>query len=172
MQRPPASPPGLTERISRPVVVALRFAFFLLIFYLLLSIAAGLLIPGQELGRYALVTEPGQSCRDLERALQEFNLNQVDYRVVPAEMAELAGEFEDGNLCWLEIAGIPAEGVGDAATPLYDAALEKTAGTVSMERAYEPRYGRVESIAIWLVSILLALVVIARPRKKAGADDE
>ncbi|GEM_PF-4439978 len=149
------------------MVVVLRFVFFLLIFYLLLSIAAGLLMPGQKVGRYALVTDIGQTCQDLEERLRPFNVNGVDFRVVPAEMGEIDVELQGGALCWLEISGVPESGVGDAAAPLYDAALGKTTGPLSMERAYQPRYGQVETIAIWLLSFLLAAIVLAaRLRKK------
>lgn len=168
MTATPQAPSTLTERLSRPLLVALRLLFFILIFYLLLSIAAGLLMPGQEVGRYALLTERGQSCKDLETRLADFNVNGVDYQVIPAEMAELAIELEGGQLCWLEIAGVSGSGVGAEAEPLYDAALNKTTGPLSMERSYHPRHGRVETIAVWLLSLLLAVVVLAaRMRPKA-----
>lgn len=174
MQRPPDNHSGLTEAVSRPMVVVLRFVFFLLIFYLLLSIAAGLLMPGQEVGRYALVTEIGQNCEDLQERLQPFNVNGVDYRVIPAEMAEVEVELQGGALCWLEISGVPESGVGAAAAPLYDAAMNKTTGPLSMERAYQPRFGQVETIAIWLLSFLLAAIVLAfrlrKQRQEAGSD--
>ncbi len=167
MQKPNQSP-SRTESISRHLVVVLRVVFFFLIFYLLLSIAAGLLIPGEVVGRYTLLTETNESCADLEDRLQEFNVNEVRYRVVPAEVGELAGEIGDGTLCWLEIKGVPENWVGDAATPLYDAALRKANGPLAMERAYQPRFGQVESLAIWLLSLLLAvLVVFGRGRRSS-----
>lgn len=168
----PEPPAGLTERISQPLVIGLRLLFFVLIFYLLLSIAAGLLIPGDELGRYALLTERDQTCEELEARLKAFNVNGVDYRVVPAEAAELAIELEGGQLCWLEIMGVSEAGVGDDAAPLYAAALGKTTGPLSMERAYQPRHGRIETIAIWLLSLLLAAIVLAaRMRRKDHTED-
>lgn len=169
---PNPPPPSLTETISRPLVVVLRFVFFLLIFYLLLSIAAGLLMPGQEVGRHALITESGQTCQDLEERLRAFNVNQVDYRVVPGEMGDMFAELEGGALCWLEITGAAESSVGGAAAPLYAAALDQTTGPLGMERAYQPRYGRVESIAIWLLSLLLAASVLAaRMRRKSPIED-
>ena len=159
MQTPP-NPPSMTERVSRHVLVLLRLLFFLLIFYLLFSIAAGLLMPGDVVGRYTVLTEPSESCEALETRLEEFNVNNVSYRVVPAELSELASEVNDGNLCWLEIRGVPERGVGDAAAPLYDAAMRKTDGPLDMDRAYQPRFGQVESLAIWLLSLLLALLVV------------
>ncbi|NDY94157.1 hypothetical protein [Wenzhouxiangella limi] len=147
--------------------MAMKLTFYVLIFYLLFSIAAGLLIPGDVVGRYTLVTEQAASCSDLENRLESFNVNDVRYRVVPADITELADEVADGTACWLEIRGVPDSGVGDAAAPLYEAALRMTDGPLSIERAYQPRFGQAETVAIWLLSILLAVLIIfsRRPSK-------
>ncbi len=169
---PPPQPPTRTERISRQVMVILRFVFFLLIFYLLLSIAAGLLIPGDVVGRYTLMTERGESCSDLETRLQAFNVNQVRYRVVPGAIGELGDEVGNGTLCWLEIKGVPENGVGDAAAPLFEAAVRKADGPLDIQRTYQPRFGQVESIAVWLLSGLLALVISLRRSRQSDKDGE
>ena len=167
MQIPP-QPPGKTEQISRYLVVVLRFVFFLLIFYLLLSIAAGLFMPGEVVGRYTLQTEQGETCAELESRLQDFNVNQVSYRVIPADITEPADGAGNGQLCWLEISGVPEQGVGSEATSLYEAALRKATGPLEVQRAYQPRFGQAESIAVWLISLLLAAVVMfARRRRRS-----
>ena len=165
MQTPPQSP-NRTEQVSRHVVVVLRFVFFLLIFYLLLSIGTGLLMPGDVVGRYTLLSQGEETCAELERRLEEFNVNGVSYRVVPADMSEMAEQAGEGSLCWLEIRGVPESGVGDAAAPLYDAALRKTEGPLDVQRAYQPRFGQVESIGVWLISVLLAAIVMFTRRRR------
>lgn len=163
----PAGPPSITERVSRHLLMAMKLTFYVLIFYLLFSIAAGLLIPGDVVGRYTLVTEQAASCSDLENRLESFNVNDVRYRVVPADITELADEVADGTACWLEIRGVPDSGVGDAAAPLYEAALRMADGPRSVERAYQPRFGQAETIVICLLSILLAVLILysRRPSK-------
>ncbi len=164
--RNPSDPPATTQRVSHHLLMAMKLTFYVLIFYLLFSIAAGLLIPGDLVGRYTLLIDGAESCSDLDDSLQEFNVNGVDYRVVPADITELADEVGDRTACWLEIRGVAESGVGDAAAPLYEAALRMADGPVSMERAYQPRFGQTETWSIWLLSILLAVVIVVarRPR--------
>ncbi|MEE4639647.1 MAG: hypothetical protein V2J42_12995 [Wenzhouxiangella sp.] len=142
----------------------MKLTFYVLIFYMLFSIAAGLLMPGDTVGRYALVT--AATCSELEDELEAFNPNNVRYRVVSADAIERAGQAEQGMACWLEIRGLPDSGVGDAATPLYDAALRMADGPLSVERAYQPRFGQAETRTIWLVSLLLAVLILFLRRPK------
>jgi hypothetical protein len=163
--RDPTASPGMIERVSVHLLMVMKLTFYVLIFYMLFSIAAGLLIPGDIVGRYALVTT--SSCSDLEGELEAFNVNSVRYRVVSADAMELAGEVEQGTACWLEIRGLPDNGVGDSAAPLYDAALRLADGPLSVERAYQPRFGQAETWTIWLVSLLLAGLILFVNRPKA-----
>lgn len=162
--RDPSASPGMTERVSRQLLMVMKLTFYVLIFYMLFSIAAGLLIPGELVGRYSLVT--AQGCSELESELEAFNPNNVRYRVVPADLTELAGQIEVDTACWLEIRGVADNGVGDAAVPLYEAALAMTEGPLSVERAYEPRFGQAETWTIWLVSFLLAVLILFVRRPK------
>ncbi|MFP4278279.1 MAG: hypothetical protein ACOC0Q_02190 [Wenzhouxiangella sp.] len=167
MSDPSANQPRLSERFSIYLLVMMRVVFITLLFYLLFSIAAGLLMPGEVVGRYTLVAEPGVSCSEFEERLEAFNVNNIRYRVVPADITELADEVADGTACWLEIRGVPDSGVGDAAAPLYEAATNMADGPLSIQRAYQPRFGQAETIAIWLLSILLAVLIVflRRPSK-------
>lgn len=173
MQPPPKPKSSVVEALSRPAVVLLRYLFFVLIFYLLFSIAAGLLLPGQEFGRYALLTEPMQSCDDLQRDLTRYNVNQVEFRIEPAGADAFPAAAADGQVCWLELAGVSeATGVSAAAAPVYRAAREQTRELLREEEPfYEPRYGGRETLTIWLLSFLLgAVVLVLRMRRKPEAE--
>jgi len=170
MQPPPKQKSGIVETLSRPTVVLLRYLFFVLIFYFLLSVAAGLFMPGQEYGRYALLTEPLQSCAELERDLAPFNVNQVEFRIEPAAADEFAPA--DGTMCWLELAGVSEDGVSPAAAPLYRAARERTAELLHEERFYQPRHGGRETQLIWLLSLVLGAIVLARRLRRKSQPEE
>lgn len=171
MPPPSKKESSIVEALSRPAVVLLRYLFFVLIFYFLLSVAAGLFMPGQEYGRYALLTEPLQSCADLERDLAPFNLNQVEFRVSPAAAQDFPQVSADGTVCWLELAGVSEDGVSPAAAPVYRAARDQTTELLQEERFYQPRYGSRETGLIWLLSLLLgAIVLAARLRSQRQAE--
>lgn len=174
MQPPPKPKSSLLEDLSRPAVVLLRYLFFVLIFYLLLSIAAGLLLPGQEYGRYAFLTAPMQSCDDLRRELTRYNVNQVEFRIEPAAAEEFPEAAADGEVCWLELAGVSeATGVSEAAAPVYLAARDQTRDLLREDEIfYQPRYGGRETLTIWLLSFLLgAVVLFLRMRRKPEAEE-
>lgn len=165
--QPPPKKPSLVEKISQPMVLVLRYLFFVLAFFLLLSIVAGVFMPGQEFGRYAVTLDAGQSCQALQRDLAPFNVNEVSFAVREAE----TGEFEDvpvgSAVCWLEIAGVSEAGVSPEAAPLYGAARERVSAVLLEERVYVPRYGQAEPRFIWLLSLLLAAMALgARLRKQ------
>jgi len=153
-----ANPDGSTkvsEQLSVYLLVLMRVVFLTLLLYLVFSIAAGLLMPGEVVGRYALVVNEPDSCADLEQSLDTANVNNVRFDVAPADIAQLP-EGMAGTSCWLEIRGVPDSGVGDAAQPLYDAALGLANGPLTVERGYQPRFGEAETLIIWLLSIGLA----------------
>lgn len=168
MHSPTDQTKSLVEALSRPAVVLLRLVFFVLIFYLLLSVAAGLLMPGQEYGRYTVQTEPAQGCADLERDLHAFNTNQVDFRVTPLVDSDAV---VDGHRCRLELAGVSEAGVSAAAAPVYEAARAQSLELRYDESIYQPRHGVRETQVIWLLSVLLgAVVLVLRPRRSGGQD--
>ena len=162
----PNAKPGATERASIYLLVLMRVIFLTLVMYLLFSIAAGLLIPGDVVGRYALVVQNPETCSGLQDRLTPSNVNDVTFSVVPADLPQLAEGLSGASTCWLVIRGVPDSGVGDAAQPLYDAALGMAEGPLAVEREYEPRFGEFETLAIWMVSLLLALVWVFASRKR------
>jgi hypothetical protein len=152
------SPDGSTkmsEQLSIYLLVLMRVVFLTLLLYLVFSIAAGLLMPGEVVGRYALVVNEPGDCADLEQPLNAANVNNVRFDISPADIAQLP-EGMAGSSCWLEIRGVPDSGVGDAAQPLYDAALGLANGPLTVKRDYQPRFGEAETLVIWLLSIGLA----------------
>ncbi len=157
---------GITERVSIYLLVLMRVVFLTLVMYLLLSIAAGLLIPGDVAGRYALVVQNPATCSSLEDRLTPSNVNNVRFSVTPADLPQLAEGISGASTCWLVIRGVPDSGVGDAAQPLYDAALAMAEGPLMVEREYQPRFGEFETLAIWMISLLLALIWVFASRKR------
>ena len=157
---------GATERLSIYLLVLMRVVFLTLLMYLVFSIAAGLLIPGEVVGRYALVVQNPESCADLEDRLTPANVNNVRFDVIPADLPQLAEGLSGASTCWLAIRGVPDSGVGEAAQPLYDAALGMAEGPLTVEREYQPRFGAFETLAIWLVSLLLAGIWVFASRKR------
>jgi len=164
--RDPNAKLGVTERLSIYLLVLMRVVFLTLLMYLVFSIAAGLLIPGDVVGRYALVVQNPETCASLEDQLAPANVNQVRFDVSPADLPELADGLSDASICWLVIRGVPESGVGDAAQPLYDAALGLTEGPLTIERNYQPRFGDFETLVIWLASLLLAGIWVFASRKR------
>ncbi len=175
MQPPPRKEPGIVEKLSQPAVILLRYLFFVLIFFLLFSILAGLFLPGKEYGRFAFLTEALQTCEDLERDLAPYNVNAVEYRVEPAAGEEFPDAVNGGQVCWLELAGVSeTEGVSADSAPVYSAARDLTEELLAEEEPfYVPRYGRQETMTIWLLSFLLgAVVLFLRMRPKRQVEDE
>lgn len=172
MQPPAQSKASLVETVSRPMVLVLRYLFFVLIFFLLLSIAAGLLMPGQEIGRYGVLLEPLQTCAEFERDLAPFNVNQVDLRVRQAEPGEFERAVAGGMLCWMDIAGVSEAEVSAEAAPVHLAARESVADILTEEYFYEPRHGRRETQWIWLLSLLLGAVFLGARLRRQQKDAE
>lgn len=158
--------PGAAESVSIYLLVLMRVVFLTLLMYLVFSIAAGLLIPGDVVGRYALVVQNPDTCSDLEDRLTPANVNRVRFDVGPADLPQLTGGLINASTCWLAIRGVPDSGVGEAAQPLYDAALNMADGPLTVERDYQPRFGEFETLAIWLVSLLLAVIWVFASRKR------
>lgn len=165
--QPPPQKPSLVEKISQPMVLVLRYLFFVLAFFLLLSIVAGVFMPGQEFGRYAVSLDVGQSCAALERDLAPFNVNEVSFSVRDAEPGDFADLPPGSTVCWLEIAGVSEAGVSPEAAPLDRAARERVSAVLLEEHFYVPRHGQAETRFIWLLSLLLAALALgARLRKQ------
>jgi hypothetical protein len=156
---------GVGARLSIYLLVLMRVVFLTLLMYLLFSIAAGLMIPGDVVGRYALVAQNPESCSGLQQRLTPTNVNNVRFEVTPADLPELAEGLSGASTCWLVIRGVPDSGVGEAAQPLYDAALAMAEGPLTIEREYQPRFGEFETLAIWLISLLLAVIWVFASRK-------
>ena len=160
-----SAPTKVSERVSIYLLVLMRVIFLTLLLYLVFSIAAGLLMPGEVVGRYALVADDLDNCTALEQQLDSANVNNVRFGVEPADIAELP-EGIAVTSCWLEIRGVSDSGVGDLAKPVYDTALELTDGPLTVEREYQPRFGEAETLIIWLLSVGLALVWVFASRRK------
>ncbi|MGY6555482.1 MAG: hypothetical protein ACXIUM_13285 [Wenzhouxiangella sp.] len=151
----------------------MRYLFFVLVFFLLLSIVAGLFMPGKEFGRYAVALNVGQSCEALERELLPFNVNQVSFGVREADADDFDGAPVSVPVCWLEIAGVSEAGMSAEAAPVHAAALERVTAVLQEDRFYLPRYGQAETRLVWLLSLLLAALALGarlRKQKRAAAE--
>ena len=158
---------GLERREAPYGLFGLLLRVVLLV--MLLTIALNMLLervwPPHMTERFLVMMSEPHSCRDLQPWLEQHNTGGVNFRIqLPTRNGNAAGGAES---CWLEIDGITGQhDLGEQARPVYRAAEAMSERIESVNQRIEPRFGEVQPLIVFLVSLLIATILVIHHRNR------
>ncbi len=136
---------------------------------MLLTIALNMLVervwPPHMTERFLVMVAEPHTCQDLRARLERHNPDGVNFRIELPAFDRNGAQAADQ--CWLEIDGIAGRiDLGEQARPVYRAAEEMSDSIMSINQRIEPRFGEVQPLIVFLVSLLIATLLVIHHRNR------
>ena len=143
----------------------LRVVFLLIILTIALNMLLAQVWPPHMTERFLVMMDEPHTCNDLRSLLERRNPEGVNFRIELPPYARNGTQSVDH--CWLEIDGVAGQiDLGEQARPVLQAARDLSDRMDSIHRRTEPRLGDAQPLIVFLISLLIATLLVIHHRHR------